>query len=365
MKYVLNKIIIVSVLITLFNFNSITYGQSPPTDLTELSIEQILGLHIIKQSDESSENVETEKRSKWSAGYRYVQAKFAGMRDGENNLSNEQVLISPTNPPSDNTFPIVVLDIHQQAHIFDLKYEATDKLSFNLQLPYIIQETDHISVVAGFSDFTIRSAGPGDISLSSSLLVWHDDNKYILINGGFSLPTGSINEHGDSPAPGVSNQLPFTMQLGSGTVDFLPGITYFFSEENSKCGIQLQGTFRLGRNYRGYTLGDRLIMNVWYQRQVFKWWEPSVKLSAQAWDKITGEDIARIGTGFYPAPVADPNKFGGEKVNFVIGSKFNFNNKYLKGQSFEIDAAAPIYQSLNGPQPKEQWRFNLAWKMNF
>ena len=39
-------------------------AQSPPTDLTELGIEEILALHIIRKS------TDVEEETRWSVGYR-------------------------------------------------------------------------------------------------------------------------------------------------------------------------------------------------------------------------------------------------------------------------------------------------------
>lgn len=66
-------------------------------------------------------------------------------------------------------------------------------------LPFIYQETDHVSVVPGFDEFLISSSGIGDISLSASYPVWNSTSQFLLAIAGISLPVGSIEETGGTP----------------------------------------------------------------------------------------------------------------------------------------------------------------------
>ncbi len=65
---------------------------------------------------------------------------------------------------------------------------------------------------------------------------------------GLNLPTGSIDEK-DS----MSRILGYGMQLGSGTYDFEPAITYLAQTENYSYGAQLGGILRIGENDQDYT----------------------------------------------------------------------------------------------------------------
>lgn len=168
-KYLTN-IVIVGMILTL---TLSVQAQKPPTDLTELNIEEILALHIKKTSQD-----------RWRVGYSYLRATFDGYRDGTNNLSNEEVLFEPAKGDvrTEENFPVLPTEIVQQAHIIEVSYSFSEKVGFNLLLPYIHQSTDHISIVIApiiddvgdtvgvhdFSNFVISSSGIGDISLSAS-----------------------------------------------------------------------------------------------------------------------------------------------------------------------------------------------------
>lgn len=338
-------------------------AQTPPGDLTELSLEQILSLHIVKRpAAEGEPAVATKELGKWSYGYRYIHAFFSGHRRGTDSLSNGEVL---GGPPNGIVFPILPTNIRQEAHTFELGYRATDRLSVTVLVPYIFQSTEHVSLVAGFSEFTIDSEGLGDISVTPSWTAWSKGAHAIVLNGGISLPIGTINETGDTPGPGPENSLPYTMQIGSGTADLLPGIAYKGAHEQWRWSLQGLATLRLGRNYRGYTLGNRYALAGRLSYQMRPWLEPIFGMRLQVWDRIIGSDPNLPAGPPYPATVADPSRYGGEKVNVSLGARFNVTKGALAGSSLEFHGALPVYQRLNGPQPEEQWQLNLGWKWNF
>jgi hypothetical protein len=101
------------------------------------------------------------------------------------------------------------------------------------------------------------------------------------------------------------------------------------------------------------------------RRAPTKWFEPSIALTLQSWGRIDGEDedlkILALPVSPFPAAVTDPDKFGGKKINVLFGATFFRSRSFLKGNSLKIEAGFPIYQSLNGPQPKEIWRFGTSW----
>jgi len=345
------------------------HAQTPPGDLTELSLEQILSLPIVRRPVGADEPVLAERADpRWSVGYRYLHANFSGHRDGTDSLSNAEILAPfPPPPPNDKSFLILPTNIRQEAHVLELGYRASERLSWTVLAPYIFQSTEHISTVPGFADFTIDSHGFGDVSVTPSWRVWSSGRNAIVLNGGASIPFGSINETGDTPSPGTVNSLPYTMQIGSGTFDLLPGVAYQGGSGPWHWSAQALATVRLGRNYRGYSLGNRYALAGRLSRDVTPWFEPMISLRAQSWARIHGSDpnLPVFPGPLYPATVADPRKYGGQKINASIGARFHVTKGPLRGGTFEFSAGLPIYQRLHGPQPEEQWQLNGAWKLRF
>tara|TARA_Y100000588_G_C14014474_1_gene821459 strand:- start:426 stop:647 length:222 start_codon:yes stop_codon:yes gene_type:complete len=67
----------------------------------------------------------------------------------------------------------------------------------------------------------------------------------------------------------------------------------------------------------------------------------------------------------YPAPVTKADLFGGQEVSALFGAKLTQSNGQLAGTALVLEGSLPLYQSLNGPQPKEIWRSKLALNYSF
>jgi hypothetical protein len=131
-----------------------------------------------------------------------------------------------------------------------------------------------------------------------------------ILNLGFSLPTGSIDEMDVIPASAPNEaQLPYPMQLGSGTYDFTPGVTFSEQRENWSWGGQLLATFRSGTNDRDYTLGNRIQATAWYARPFATTWSWSVRLKYDDWDNIDGTDTA-LNPMMVPTAEPDDGSYG-------------------------------------------------------
>lgn len=66
----------------------------------------------------------------------------------------------------------------------------------------------------------------------------HSAQRHCLhFNAGLSLPTGSIDKQDATPM-GPNSKLPYPVQLGSGTYDLLPGLTYNGQDRDLSWGAQ-------------------------------------------------------------------------------------------------------------------------------
>ncbi len=358
------------------------FAQTPPGDLASMSLQDLLEVKIVRQQttergagqDTAGEPyfAELGEANSFHLNISYIYVRFDGYLNGDQSLSPQQVLWQtfPVPPRPPDTYPIVPTVIEQQAVTFDITYDLTEELSFSLQFPYIYQSTEHISAVPGFSDFTISSEGLGDISAGVSWQAWSNEGNTLLLGADISFPTGAINEQGRTPRSAtMDSQLPYTMQLGSGTFDYTPAIAYVGWSEQWMWGVGAEATLRTGRNYRGYRLGNVYEVNAWVRFIESEWIQPSFRLSTQFWDKILGDDSALLITGLpnnpYPAPVTDPNAFGGTKMLALPGIRLSYPEGVWRGQFLEIEGGVPVYQYLNGPQPKEDWRISVSLSLNF
>ena len=331
-------------------------AQSTPSEFAEMSLQELFEQSI----DESpSEDI---RKSPWKTVYQFKSAKFEGYLDGSKSLSFDEVLWNgdPEKRTAKN-FPILPTVISQQAHIFALGYQFNSNWNGHISLPYIKQKTDHISVISNYDFFIIESEGIGDTTISTSYNWLSSNNNNWRLTFGVSLPTGSIDEKGDTPRAPGDQQLPYTMQLGSGTFDF-PVEFSFQNQSFSQFNFSLTANIRTGKNNRNYRLGNNYGLKGRYKIELLPSVEAFVGLAYLYSAKISGsDDVLMINKKFpYPASITNPNLYGGKKLNLRVGLNMQMPYDFR----LNVEFGKPIYQSLNGPQPKEQWRSSIYVSKN-
>lgn len=361
-------------------FGLCAFGQTPPVDLANLSLGDLLNAKIIRShsdltTDEASQQdvpVGYLDSSRFHFSSNYINVKFEGYMDGTKDLSTDDVLWSKPSGEArtDKNFPVVPTIIHQEAIQFKGAYNLSEQFILSLSIPYIRQETEHISIVPNFDDFTIVSEGLGDIEVAVSWLHQLSQSSNLLINLGLSLPTGSIDEVGRTPKDAnVDTQLPYTMQLGSGTYDIKPSINYSAIAGNWTYGANINLTLRTEKNDRDYRLGNVYQAGIWSRYALTDWLEPSIRIDGIIWDKISGEDMdlrkEDLPINPYPAAVVKPDNFGGTKLLALVGLRLKDPRGRLENTFLEFEAGTPFYQKLNGPQPSEDWRFSASLVLSF
>ena len=351
-----DKIPLVFVMSTLCQ---IGLAQDGPADLLDLSLEDLFSAEI-GEIEISNQLPRDAKR--WRLQVKYQRSEFDGINVGTDRMSPADVLFQPgLEPRSNENYPIVPAQIHQTAESYALGYQVNRLLALQMVVPFIQQSTDHFSVVPGYERFIIESNGIGDVVLLGSYNLQNLISDKWQVSFGVSLPVGSIEEEGDTPRSPGNQQLPFSMQLGSGTYDLPIGLIYSDSGNAYSWGANLTGKIRLGENDRNYTLGNRIAASSWLQVNTMTWIKPSLKLSYSYIQEIDGIDPELlIPTPFpFPAPVTDTSLYGGRQVDISLGFRIPVSSR----QQIDIEIGKPLYQSLNGPQVREKYR--LSASMNF
>jgi hypothetical protein len=290
----------------------------------------------------------THGAGEWMLSYRYMIMDMDGIRDRTDSLG--------TNDVFDQGFMVAPKEMTMQMHMVGAMYAPTDRLTLMAMLPYILKSMDHVTQMG--MEFTTDTEGIGDIPISALYLLHRWGNQQVLLNAGVSLPTGSINERDDTPA-GDDQRLPYPMQLGSGTFDLLPGLTYLGQTENWSWGSQLMLTIPLGRNYRGYSLGDRADLTVWGAKKWTEWLSTSLRVRGQIWGDIDGRDDS-LNPGM--VPTADPDLQDGRRVDLLLGANLYGRSGWVEGHRLAVEFGVPIYQWLDGPQLETDWLLTAGWQ---
>ena len=326
-------------------------GQQPPTAFPDLSLEELMEVDVVPINILGTH---THLEGEWMLGYQFMFMNMDGNRDGTNRISDSDVL---------RDFLVTPTEMSMEKHMGMLMYAPSDDLTLMAMLPYIRLEMDHVTRTG--VRFTTASEGIGDLELTTLYTFFRRDfdRHRLVLRAGLSVPTGSIDEKDflANPAQG-KQQLPYPMQLGSGTFDLRPGITYLGQTEDWGWATEVDGTIRLGENSNNYTLGNRLHLSAMGTRRLTDWMAPFVRLDGQVWGNIDGADPALNPT---VVPTADPDRRGGARVDLSFGVNLYVGEGILKGHRLAIQGGLPIYQSLDGPQLETDWQVSIGWQWIF
>ncbi len=282
--------------------------------------------------------------------YRYMYMDMDGNRDGHDSVSIKRVL---------REFPVAPFVMQMHMHMIGMMYGLTDDITLATMIPFVLKSMDHKTRMGG--RFKTRAEGLGDIKTSALIRLWKNEVHDIHLNAGVSLPSGEIDETDNTPA-GRRTKLPYPMQLGSGTVDLLPGITYSGRVNDWSWGLQGLANIRLGRNDNDYSLGNEWTVTSWLTRKICRYLSASGRLEFKNWENVDGAD-----PDLKPAliPTADPDLRGGKRLDALIGLNYIVPEGRLAGNRVAVEFGAPLFQSLQGPQLGVDWFFTVGWQLAF
>ncbi|WP_346290852.1 transporter [Sphaerothrix gracilis] len=282
--------------------------------------------------------------------YRYMFMEMDGNRSGTDSLTTDEVL---------QRFPVTPTRMTMEMHMLGAMYAPSDDFTLMFMAPYISKEMDH-STRSG-RRFTTNSEGFGDISLSGLYTVLDQSRQRLHLNLGLSFPTGSIEERDATPM-GLDQILPYPMQIGSGTFDLRPGVTYLGQAGDWSWGSQAMGIIRLGTNDNGYRLGDQLMLTAWGAHRWTDWFSTSLRLGGRTWGNIDGQDD-RLNPNMIPT--ANPDLRAGTQLDLGLGLNFYVPEGSLQGARLGVEFNLPLYRSLSGPQLETDFSVTAGLQASF
>ena len=289
------------------------------------------------------------------------------LRDGTDEISNDDLIGSANG----TNFPALPTNMQMYMTMIGAAYSFSDDFAVMGMTSYI-ENTMRMNLNNG-NDFTMTSGGVGDITLLAKYRAYADDNlvptNQVSVLFGLSLPSGSINKKFSNHTNDTFNGslLPFKMQLGSGTVDPIIGLTYQGSRDPFWWGFNTQLEGHIYDNEQGYRRAQELRYDFYAMKQVHDkvvvhaqlngWYEG--KFSDEAYDvRVLGAGHNALSTANnLISPLFDPDNYGGHKLHFGLGVQF----QPLPLHVMELTASVPIHQDLNGPQLQDNWMVQFTY----
>ena len=303
--------------------------------------------------------------------YRYMSMNMQGNAAGSASLSPDSIVTGipnrffgmPMQPP---TLRVVPTGMTMDMQMLGIMYAPNDRVTLMAMTNHVTREMEHITYMGGMGTtvlggFRTRTSGIGDTSLSALIRLYEDDRRRLHLNAGISIPTGSTDETGTILTPMntmPTPRLPYPMQLGSGSYDFLPGLSYTsFLSDRSSFGVQWSGTLRTSDNDEGYSLGDEHRLTAWYARLISDRLSWSARLAWFDRSNIDGIDPLIVA----PVQTADPALQGATRTDFSLGLNFTVP----KGHRLAIEYSVPVSQDLDGPQLETDDQVTFGYQYSF
>ena len=289
--------------------------------------------------------------------YRYMRMNMEGLLDGTSDISNTAAhnrgyMVTPLNMPMD-------------MHMIGVMYGVTDKITVMAMAMYMQNEMDlQMRMPTGMTNqFSTASSGFGDIKIGALYKFINKDRQSLHANVGLSIPTGTLEAKDVTPMSAPNEiQLPYPMQIGSGTFDTELGLIYLGQTNNFSWGTQLKGLYRFGRNDFDYSLGNRYNLNSWFAYKTTEWLSFSARGEVVAEERINGTN-----PNLNPMMVttADTANSGGQYINGGLGFNIYIPEGRFKNVRFGFEYAQPLFQKPNGIQLErnETLTFGLQYSL--
>jgi hypothetical protein len=332
-------------------------GGSSSRDLTGLSLEELYNMDIVQPNVLGGH---THPAGEAMFGYDYMHMSMTGLYEGTHQVSPAHVFGQNL-----NGITVVHTSMQMDMQMVDLMYAPSDRLTLMAMESYKTMSMDHLKSDGG--TFSQWAQGYGDLEAMGLITILGDIRKggnRLVLNLGMSFPTGPIDvrDHADGIPSNPDKQLEYLMQMGSGTFDPMPGLTYLGDSGRWSWGAQNIETVRLGRNYHNYRLGDEYKLSAWTAYGVTDWFAPSIRLDGRDWGEITGQDPALAAN-----PTAEGKAYlrGGDRLDLLFGLNFMVPKGVLKCSRFMIEGGLPVYQNLQGPQLGTAWMLTAGFSYGF
>lgn len=302
-------------------------------------------------------------KGEWMFSYRRMTMTMEDNIQGSDSIANANIL-------ANTNYRVIPSKMTTTMDMFGAMYAPSDKFTLMLMINYLdkeMQSTTYNMMDSSFKgNFSTHVSGLGDTKLSVLYSLHKGSENHLHLNLGISIPTGDIDKTDEILMPMsmmgqnlVNKRLPYPMQLGSGTYDLEPGITYNGQSDWLKWGGQIKGVFRLSDNDEGYTLGDQVTASSWASYRVNPWLATAVRLTYTDSKNIDGQDD-QINTLMTQS--AKANNFGGERLDVSFSVTLLGTKPEHRGHQIGIEYTTTVDQDANGIQMEMQDMLNIGYQ---
>ncbi len=285
------------------------------------------------------------QKGEFMASYRYSQMKMDGLRNNSGSVSNSEALTRRG---------VIPLSMRMKMDMIGLMYGLTDDVTLSAMGTVISKEMDHRR--SNGSEFERKSDGIGDSKINASYGLVNNGNDSLLLNLGLSLPTGSIDQHF------LGARLPYPMQIGSGSYELLPGVSYTALRNGYSYGGQVNASFKFDTNDNGYKLGDSYNATAWIARNLTRSLSISTRLDYNKYEAIEGRDTTLNATALVTADNAALDR---ETIDGLVGVNYIVPSSILQDFRLAFEFGSQFYQRSRDDLLETEYKFILGLQKTF
>jgi hypothetical protein len=294
---------------------------------------------------------ELSQHEQWLLQIRLSRLEQKGLRDKRNGVSS--------------------FELFSQGYTHAPREMSTDRVDFLLlygmepgttlfaDLPWISRKMK-LDVVGG-ERFDTEAEGVGDLRLGVVHEMKRESDRVLLATLGVSIPTGSVDER-DRDETGTSVTLPYAMQLGTGTFDLHPGLTWMRQSTTWSFGAQSLVRIHLGQNDRDWSRSNEGEISTWVARSLSASVAASLRVRALFWGDLHGAE-----TNLDPDrnPLEDRSRQGGERYELIGGVNWQLGDGVNAVRSLSLELGVPVEEWLDGPGLSTHGWAAMAWRYSF
>ncbi len=291
----------------------------------------------------------THKKGEIMVSYRYMQMSMQGLRDADNKITNREALAD---------YMIVPKNMKMKMHMYGAMYGLSDELTLMVSGSYITKEME-LERRNG-SEFEMAVSDIGDTKINAMYKFFDGGNSSAQFNFGLSIPTG---ENSEMQGNGRT-RMAYPMQIGSGSYDLMPGLSYTNLQDAFSFGGQINAVLPLEKNDNGYKFGNQYNSTIWVAKPLNHNVSLSSRLDYTITRPIEGQDLQLVNSKNMN-PIFDENLGNGEKLFGFLGANFMFDVFGIKNQRIAFEFGLPIHQRISGPILQDKYKFTIGLQKTF
>jgi hypothetical protein len=309
-------------------------------------------------------------------GYRYqYNLQAGGLLQGDRPVSDTDVV---ANACGNTECYVAPYEMAMHMHMLDLMYAPTDWLTLMLMPQFMDMSMDMkslqgspvppnaldaVGTAVAHTKHEHITGGIGDTGIYAMFKLLSDSKHHVHVTAGFTAPTGESDIGLRRAHQNDMGYIHYGMQVGSGTWDFKPSLTYTGQWDQFSWGAQFNATMRTGNNNAGFTFGDELQGTAWGGYKLTDWLNSTVR------GIYTDKGTIR---GGYPegshVPVGSMDytqNYGGRYWDLGVGINAVVPSGDFAGNTFSVEWQQPLLDDVNGYQREREGALAASWSYMF